>query len=75
MAERRLLEALSLLRRLEKLLQRFVAAADASDPPQQVGLLGATGLLLFVLPLLHAGRHIYQPVAPSTAHLILCRHF
>ncbi|KAI3435025.1 hypothetical protein D9Q98_003077 [Chlorella vulgaris] len=37
-AERRLLEALSLLRRLEKLLQRFVAAADASDPPQQARL-------------------------------------
>ncbi|KAL4854614.1 Exocyst complex component EXO84A [Chlorella vulgaris] len=37
-AERRLLEALSLLRRLEKLLQRFVAAADAGDPPQQARL-------------------------------------
>ncbi len=30
-------DALALLRRLEKLLQRFVAAADTADPAQQVG--------------------------------------
>lgn len=35
-AERRVSDALALLRRLEKLLQRFVAAADAADPSQQV---------------------------------------
>ena len=35
-AERRVSDALALLRRLEKLLQRFVAAADATDPAQQV---------------------------------------
>lgn len=29
-------DALALLRRLEKLLQRFMAAADAADPAQQV---------------------------------------
>jgi hypothetical protein len=31
-------DALGLLRRLEKLLQRFVAAADAQDPAQQARL-------------------------------------
>ena len=36
-AERRLSDALALLRRLERLLSRFVAAADAGDPAQQVG--------------------------------------
>ncbi|PRW33875.1 exocyst complex component EXO84B-like [Chlorella sorokiniana] len=34
-AERRVSDALALLRRLEKLLQRFVAAADAADPAHQ----------------------------------------
>ena len=38
MAERRVGDALGLLRRLEKLLQRFVAAADAQDPAQQARL-------------------------------------
>ena len=37
-AERRVGDALGLLRRLEKLLQRFVAAADAQDPAQQARL-------------------------------------
>jgi len=43
-AERRLSDALSLLRRLEKLLARFVAGADRGDPAQQVG----GGLLPFM---------------------------
>lgn len=39
-AERRVPAALALLRRLESLLQRFVAAADAGDPEAQVGSWG-----------------------------------
>jgi hypothetical protein len=39
-AERRLPEALSLLRRLDKQLQRFAAAADRGDPAQQARLDG-----------------------------------
>ncbi|KAL4425163.1 hypothetical protein ABPG75_009179 [Micractinium tetrahymenae] len=37
-AERRLVDALQLLRRLEKLLGRFVAGADRDDPKQQARL-------------------------------------
>ncbi len=43
-AERRLTDALHQLRRLDKLLARFVAAADRGDPGQQVGALPARAL-------------------------------
>ena len=36
-AERRVGDALVLLRRLDKLLQRLAAAADRQDPAEQVG--------------------------------------
>ncbi|PSC67429.1 exocyst complex component EXO84B-like [Micractinium conductrix] len=42
-AERRLSDALALLRRLERLLSRFVAAADAGDPAQQARLDSLSG--------------------------------
>lgn len=44
-AERRLADALQLLRRLDKLLARFVAGADRGDPRQQAGAARALTLL------------------------------